>query len=192
MSIEIRPATSDRFDDAEHALTGGGDGAGCQCQWWTLTNAEWNATDSAGREALLRDEITTGPPPGLIAYVDGEAAGWVRVGPRVTQRRLGRTKAFTAASAEPWDDPSVWSVSCFVVRKEHRGAGLIAQLLAAATAYAREGGARIIEAYPIDVAAKKPHVNDLYVGTLATFEAAGFHEVARAKPHQVIVALELA
>lgn len=187
--IEIRPAVPARFDDAEHALTGGGDGRSCQCQWWTLTNAEWNATDAAAREALLRDEIEAGPPPALIAYVDGEPAGWVRVGPRTGQRRLGRTRAFTAASTEPWDDPAVWAVSCFVVRKEHRGEGLNARLLDAAVAYAREGGARIVEAYPLDPTAKKVSSNDLYVGTLATFENAGFHEVARAKPHQVVVAL---
>jgi hypothetical protein len=43
-TITIEPATSDRFDDAQHALTGGGDGASCQCAWWTLTNAQWQAS----------------------------------------------------------------------------------------------------------------------------------------------------
>lgn len=189
--IEIRPATSDRFDDAERALSGGGDGHSCQCQWWTLTNAEWNSASTDGRAQILREEIAAGPPPALIAYVDGTAAGWVRVGPRTAQVRLGRTRAFTAVSDEPWDDPSVWAVSCFVVRKEHRGEGLPAKLLDAAIAYAREGGARVIEAYPIDTGAKKSRVNELFTGTLANFERAGFHEVARAKPHQPIVSLAL-
>ena len=72
-TITIEPATPGRFDDVEHALTGGGDGRSCQCQWWTLTNAQWQATTTEEREQLLRDEVTTGPPPGLVAYVDGEA-----------------------------------------------------------------------------------------------------------------------
>lgn len=191
-NITIEPATTERFDDVQHALSGGGDGRGCQCQWWTLTNAEFNGTTQPQREELLRDEIATGPPPALIAYVDGEAAGWVRVGPRTRQARLGRTRAFTAGSQEPWDDPSVWAVSCFVVRKEHRGRGLNALLLAAAVDHARAGGARVIEAYPFDPdAGREIPVNDLYHGVVSTFHDAGFREVSRPKPHLAVVSLDL-
>jgi GNAT superfamily N-acetyltransferase len=189
--ITIEPATADRFDDAQHALTGGGDGKSCQCQWWTLTNAQFDSTTQDERRELLRSEVAAGPPPALIAYVDGEAAGWVRVGPRTRQVRLARTRNF-AASQEDWDDPGVWAVSCFVVRKEHRNQGLNAQLLEAALDYARAGGARVVEAYPSDPhAGKKIPVNDLYRGVLSTFEAAGFREVARPRPDLAIVSLDL-
>lgn len=192
VTITIEPATPDRFDDAENALSGGGDGRSCQCQWWTLTNARWQATTQEEREALLRDEIGQGPPPALIAYVDGEPAGWVRVGPRTSQVRLGRTKNFTAISAEPWDDPDVWAVSCFVVRREHRGQGLTALLLDAAIERARQNGARLIEAYPIDPASGgKKSPNELYTGVLSTFEDAGFHEVGRPRPDRAVVSLAL-
>ncbi|KJL42577.1 GNAT family N-acetyltransferase [Microbacterium trichothecenolyticum] len=191
--ITIEPATADRFDDAQHALSGGGDGHGCQCQWWMITNAEWQKTSRDEREGLLRDEINAGPPPALIAYVDGEAAGWVRIGPRTKQVRIGRTRNFTDGSQEPWDDESVWSVSCFVVRKNHRNQGLNAKLLDAAIDYARTSGARVIEAYPLDPGAgKKIPANDLFHGVLSTFEEAGFREVARPKPHLAIVSLDLA
>ena len=191
-TITIKPATAARFDDAQHALTGGGDGASCQCQWWTLTNAEFQRASRDERRALLKEEIAAGPPPALIAYVDGEAAGWIRVGPRVRQPRLERTKALAPHTEEPWDDPSVWAVSCFVVRREHRGNGLNARLLDAAVDYARAGGARVLEAYPVDptTGAKKP-VNDLYRGVVSTFENAGFREVARPTPDRAIVALAL-
>lgn len=189
--ITIEPATADRFDDAQHALSGGGDGRGCQCQWWTITNAEFNRTTLDERRELLRDEVAAGPPPALIAYVDGEAAGWVRVGPRTRQVRLARTRSF-AASEEDWDDEDVWAVSCFVVRREHRNQGLNAQLLYAAIDHARAGGARVVEAYPLDPSAmKKVAVNDLYHGALSTFLAAGFREVARPRPDLAIVSLDL-
>lgn len=192
-NITIEPATADRFDDAQHALTGGGDGRSCQCQWWTITNAEFQATPIEQRQAMLHDEMQVAPPPALIAYVDGEAAGWVRVGPRTRQIRLGRTRNFTAHSEEPWDDDAVWAVSCFVVRKEFRRQGLNARLLEAAVDFARAGGARVIEAYPVDPdAGKKIPVNDLYHGVLSTFERAGFREIARPKPYLAIVALDLA
>jgi GNAT superfamily N-acetyltransferase len=192
-NITIEPATADRFDDAQHALTGGGDGRSCQCQWWTITNAEFQRTPIEQRQAMLHDEMQVAPPPALIAYVDGEAAGWVRVGPRTRQIRLGRTRNFTAHSEEPWDDDAVWAVSCFVVRKEFRRQGLNARLLEAAIDFARAGGARVIEAYPMDPdAGKKIPVNDLYHGVLSTFEHAGFREIARPKPYLAIVALDLA
>src|SRR6187431_290916 len=191
-TITIEPATPDRFDDVEHALTGGGDGRSCQCQWWTLTNAQFQETSAEERQELLRDEVTTGPPPGLIAYVDGEAAGWVRVGPRTGQARLARTKNYTSSSEEAWDDDSVWAVTCFVVRREHRRQGLNARLLDAAVEHARTHGARLIEAYPIDpdVGTKKP-ANDMYHGVWSTFADAGFREVARPRPDVVVVSLAL-
>jgi GNAT superfamily N-acetyltransferase len=193
-TITIEPATSDRFDDAQHALTGGGDGASCQCAWWTLTNAQWQASSREEREALLRKEMADAPPPALIAYVDGDAAGWIRVGPRARQVRLGRTRDFTAHSQETWEDESVWAVSCFVTRREHRGEGLNAKLLDAAIDFARAQGARVIEAYPtepIDATGKKRPANDLFKGVVSTFENAGFREVARPKPDRAIVSLDL-
>ena len=57
--IVIAPATADRFDDAEHALSGGGDGRSCQCQWWTITNAEFQRISQDERRALLRDEVAS-------------------------------------------------------------------------------------------------------------------------------------
>ncbi len=193
MPITIEPATVDRADDVEHALTGGGDGASCQCQWWTITNAEFNGSTRDEREGMLRAELEASVAPALIAYVDGEAVGWVRVGPRTAQVRLARTKAFAPNSEEAWDDPSVWAMTCFVVRREHRGEGLNARLLDAAVDHARSHGARVIEAYPIDPdQSPRRSANSLFTGVVSTFLAAGFREVARPKPERVIVSLDLA
>lgn len=190
-TITIEPATAQRTDDAEHALTGGGDGASCQCRWWMITNAEFQRADRAERERQLRAELDAGPPPALIAYVDGEPAAWIRVGPRAAHVRLLRTRALAPHLAEPLDDPAIWTVSCFVVRREHRGLGLTARLLEAAIAHARDQGARLIEAYPIDTDAAKRGANDLYTGVLSVFEQAGFQETARPKPERAVVRLDL-
>jgi len=187
--ITIEPATAPRFDDIEYAFADGGDGAACQCMWWLLTGREFESTTLDQRTDMFRAEVEAGPPPGLVAYVDGTPAGWVRVGPRTKQPRLARTRNY-AASPLPFDDPDVWAVSCFVVRRDFRGQGVSAKLLDAAD-YAREGGARVVEAYPIDVTVKKTPVNDLYHGTLSIFEHAGFAEVARPKPQIAIVQRDL-
>ncbi|QLD12749.1 GNAT family N-acetyltransferase [Microbacterium oleivorans] len=188
----IVPVTPGSFSDAQQAMSGGGDGGECQCQWWTMTNADFQRTDIAGRADAFRDEVDAAPSPGLVAYVDGDAAGWVRVGPRTRQVRLSKTRAYAGATEEPWDDADVWAISCFAVRKEHRGSGLNAALLEAAVAFARENGARVVEAYPVDPdAGRKVTSNELYHGALSTFLTADFREVARPKPHVALVSLDL-
>ncbi|MGP3535150.1 GNAT family N-acetyltransferase [Microbacterium sp. RD1] len=191
MNVRILPATTDRFDDVEITLTGGGDGPSCQCQWWTLPAKEFQARTRDEKEQLLRDEVGETPSPGLVAYVDDAAAGWVRIGPRTRQPRLLRTRLVTAHTREPLDDAAVWAVSCFSVRKEHRRAGLMAPLLSAAIDHARTNGARVVEAYPFDPTVKKRPSNELYHGVLSTFVDAGFDVVAQPTPDRALVALTL-
>lgn len=192
VTITTQRATTERWDDVQRALTGGGDGASCQCAWLTLRAKDWNNTTREERTALLHDEITAGPPPGLIAYVDGEAAGWVRVGPRTQQTRLAHTRAIAAATDEPLTDESVWAITCFVVRREHRGKALTTRLIHDAVAFARDEGARLIEGYPVDTTTGSHASNDLFHGTLSTFLAAGFEQRAALKPGRPLVVLELA
>ncbi|GAT73602.1 GCN5-related N-acetyltransferase [Microbacterium sp. HM58-2] len=192
VTITTEVATIARWDDVQHALTGGGDGASCQCIWPVLSNKDWNATTTPQRKEMLREEIQAGPPPGIIAYVDGEAAGWIRIGPRTRQARVPRTRIIAASSTEPFDDESVWAVTCFVVRREHRGTGLNTELLRAAVEYARESGARLIEGYPVDTRGEQKRSNDLFHGTLGTFLAAGFEEKTEMKPGRALVTLDLA
>lgn len=190
-TITTERATIGRWDDVQHSLSGGGDGRSCQCIWPVVSNKEWNSTNVEQRREMLHDEIASGPPPGLVAYVDGEAAGWIRIGPRSDQTRIVRTRAIVSATSEPLDDPSVWAVTCFVVRREHRGKGLNAKLLTAAIDYARESGARLIEAYPVDTSEGDHRSNDLYHGTLSTFLAQGFRTTAELTRGRVLVVREL-
>jgi len=190
MTIEILPATGDRFDDAETALDSG-DGPGCQCQWWLLTNAEFQKTSRDDLTTRFHAEMHGDRAPGLIAYVDGEPAGWVRVGPRIDQARLLRTRDVTNATDEPLDADDVWSISCFVVRTAHRGQGLMKKLLDAAVSTARDAGARVVEAYPLDPTVTKRSANQLYRGTVSMFEQAGFDIVDRPKPDRALVSLTL-
>ncbi|MFD5215284.1 GNAT family N-acetyltransferase [Microbacterium sp. NPDC058345] len=190
-TITTERATISRWDDVQHSLSGGGDGRSCQCIWPVVSNKEWEATNVEQRREMLHDEIQTGPAPGLVAYVDGEAAGWIRIGPRAAQTRIVRTRAIVAATDEPLDDPGVWSVTCFVVRREHRGKGLNAELLRSAVEYARTSGARLIEAYPVDTSEGTHRSNDLFHGARSTFLAQGFRQTGELTQGRVLVVREL-
>jgi len=187
VEVRIEPADAARFADVQAALTGGGDGAGCQCQWWTLTNADFGRTTRDERTELLRRELAGPVAPGLVAYVDGAAAGWVRVGPRVPQARIARSRGIRGATREPFDAPDVWAVTCFSVRREHRGTGLVHALLRAAIDFAEQHGARVVEGYAFDTGGGTTNPNDLYHGAVSTFEDAGFAQIAPMGTRKVLM-----
>lgn len=188
--ITTRPATSQTWGDVQAALTGGGVGKTCQCSWPVMRNAQYLATTPDERREFLRSQVASDTPPGLVAYVEGEPAGWVRVGPRTAHPRIVHSRV-AAPSPEPMDDPTVWVVSCFSVRNEHRRKGVSAALLDAAVAYARDNGARVIEAYPVDNTAKKSSASSLFVGALSTFLDAGFDVIAAPTDTRRLVSLSL-
>lgn len=94
------------------------------------------------------------------------------------------------------DDAPVWSIVCFVVSRRARGQGIATALLDAAIAYGLEGGATMLEAYPVDVGDGRIPAANAFHGTLSMFERAGFRVVARRQwndstPVRPIVRLEL-
>ena len=106
--------------------------------------------------------------PGLVAYREGSAVGWVSLAPREDYERLAFSTMLRLI-----DDRPVWSIVCFVVGRHHRRKG-VAALLEAAIDYAREHGAKMLEGYPLHESRGKVASSAAYVGTQAMFERAGF------------------
>ncbi|WP_022881739.1 GNAT family N-acetyltransferase [Gryllotalpicola ginsengisoli] len=173
MTVEVVPATAERFEDLATIIgpsTPGGDA--CWCLSCRLTSSENSRLVGPQREEKVR-ELTRQPVvPGLLAYVDGEVAGWVNTGPRAAIGRLQRSRTIL-----PVDDVPVWCVLCFVVRKGFTGRGLTRELLRGATEFARAHSAPAIEGYPIDPAGGWVSSAFLYVGTASTFAAEGFEVI---------------
>jgi GNAT superfamily N-acetyltransferase len=187
----VAAATADRWADVEIVFGPRGDSARCWCQWF-YAGAQVGAGAAAANREVLRAQVRQGPPPGVLAYRDDEPVGWCAVAPRPTYTRLPRSEVLRGTPADELADPAVWSVTCFVVRVGHRRGGVAGVLLDGAVGLAREHGARVVEAYPIDVAAMG-HTSsaELYHGPLSTFLSAGFREVARPRPARPVVRLEL-
>ena len=170
--IDVVPATADRWEDVRALFEGDGP-LGCWCQYWRRSSRAFATGGPGSGEANLQSEVTAGPPaPGVIAYVDGEAAGWCGFGPRASLERLVRSKTIPAV-----DGVAVWSVVCFKVRVGYRRRGVAKALLAGTIEYAGAMAARAIEAYPIDHEGRRLDVGFSYVGFTSMFEAAGFRRV---------------
>jgi GNAT superfamily N-acetyltransferase len=189
--VKILPLTPARLDDLATLFDQGGDPKWCWCAYFRVRGMSWSNSTPATNRALLTDLADRPIAPGLVAYRDGQAVGWVSLGPRTDYERLAYAKLLA-----PIDDLPVWSIVCFVVGRRERGQGVANALLDAAIAYARAHGATTLEAYPVDTDGGRIPAANAYHGTLSMFERAGFTVVTRrqatstssAKP---IVRLEL-
>jgi GNAT superfamily N-acetyltransferase len=193
-ALRIIPAGEAPFADVEAVFGTRGDPATCWCQWYKLRGAEFRAADPRElRDRLAAQLAEPGFGPGLLAY-DGETpVGWCAVEARPALARLEHSPVASATTEPDFADASVWSVSCFVIPRAFRRRGVATALAAAAVDVARDHGARVVEAYAVDPAARtKPPAAELFPGTVSMFTAAGFVEVARPKPHRVVMQRRLA
>jgi GNAT superfamily N-acetyltransferase len=174
MDIDVYPATAERWDDLERLFGPRGACGGCWCMWWRQTTREYDAGKGLANKEALQQLVKAGREPGLLAYIDGEPAGWCALAPRLVYTRLAASRVFA-----PVDDRPVWSIVCFFVAKRFRRQGVTHALLSAAVAYAKEHGAVIVEAYPVEPKQRQTPDVYAYPGLASTFRAAGFVEVAR-------------
>lgn len=189
--VLIRPVGQIPWSDTQTVFGTRGDPAGCWCQYFKVTNARWREGDRAGFAAALCAQVQEDPvSPGLVAYLGEEPVGWVAVEPRVHYPQLFHGKVVSTGSRHGADDESVWAITCFVVRTGYRRRGIAQQLVTAAVAHAFENGARVIEGYPVDVAAKeKVSAAELYHGTVSLFAGVGFTIDARPIPGRALMSL---
>jgi GNAT superfamily N-acetyltransferase len=150
-----------------------------------------------GARLSIRTQTNAGHPEaettaGLIAYLDGEPVGWCGVEPRANYSGLRRVFRV------PWDgrnedktDPTVWSVTCFFVRKGFRHRGIAYSLARAAADFARDRGARAVEGYPmITQLGGEITWGEMLVGNRSMFSAAGFTEVSHPTPRRVVMRID--
>jgi GNAT superfamily N-acetyltransferase len=188
-SLRVVSAREAPFADVEAVFGTRGDPATCWCQWYKLRGAEFRAAAPAElRDRLAAQLAGPDPGPGLIAYDGATPVGWCAVEPRPALVRLPHSPVASATPDRDFADAGVWSVSCFVIPRAFRRRGVATALASAAVDVAHDHGARILEAYAVDPSARaKPPAAELFPGTVSMFAAAGFVEVARPKPHRVVM-----
>jgi GNAT superfamily N-acetyltransferase len=176
-TLAILPLTADRVPDLAALFGQGGDPRWCWCAYFRVRGRDWTNSTAADNREVLENAIAAheGRAPGLVAYDGAEAVGWTSLGPRDDYERLAFSKVLA-----PVDDTPVWSIVCFVVGRHSRGQGVAAAMLDAAIPYARDHGATVLEAYPIDVPEGTRIASaNVYHGTLSMFERVGFRVVER-------------
>jgi GNAT superfamily N-acetyltransferase len=127
--------------------------------WWR------DRRDPATNKAAMASIVDDGPAPGLLAYDDGLAIGWISVGPRASYGQLVRSRTYAPAD----EDADVWVIACVYVHGAARRKKVAATLLDHAIKSAFACGASAIEVYPPTEADRSD-----YMGSLDVYEDRGF------------------
>lgn len=196
--LRIIPANEASGEDIT-AVFGTADYAGqCRCQRLKVRGWIWRDSTLEERTGMLQAQTACGEPDaeatsGLVAYCENEPVGWVAVEPRTAYPKLRTTRIPWTGRDEDKDDDGVWAVTCFVVRKGYRGRGLMYPLARATVDFARERGARALEAYPmITQPGKEITWGELHVGARQVFDEAGFKEVSHPTLRRVVMRIDFA
>jgi GNAT superfamily N-acetyltransferase len=197
-SISIVPANQASWEDLQAIFGTRGSAWRCQCQRYKLAPREaFGNFPVEERAHRLRVQTECGHPAsettsGLVAYLDGEPAGWCAVEPRTAYPRLLlKTRVPWAGRAEDKTDDGVWAVTCFVTRTGFRRRGISRALARAAVDFARQRGARSLEGYPmITQPGQEITWGELHVGSRTIFVAAGFAEVNRPTLRRVVMRID--
>ena len=194
-AISVVPANAASCEDLAAIFGSRGAAAGCRCQRYKLRRRESFASSPVEERAhRLRAQTECGHPgsettSGLVAYLEGEPAGWCAVEPRPAYEGLLRN------CRVPWDgraedkaDEDVWAVTCLFARAGFRKRGVGRALVRAAVSFARERGARALEGYPMtttDVIGE-----ELHVGIHGVFADAGFIEIGRPTLRRAVMRID--
>ncbi len=191
MDTTITPVTAELWPDFEDLFGKQGACYGCWCTHFRQAPAVRRQNDRERNKDHIRARIEAGLPPGLLAFEEGRAVGWMQVGPRADVpewNNAGRG----SAPVDPADaaDPGVWAISCFFIRTKARGKGLTHGLVAAGIDFARQSGARLLEACPMDLSRDSRSIG-LFVGSSRVFEKAGFERLVERKAGRPLMRLVL-
>ncbi|MER9892974.1 GNAT family N-acetyltransferase [Mesorhizobium sp. M0119] len=191
MNTTIAPLVPELWADFEDLFGKQGACYGCWCTHFRLSPAARRASNRERNKDHIKARIEAGPSPGLLAFEGGQAVGWMQIGPRADVPEWNN-QGRGSAPLDPADasDPGVWAISCFFIRAKARGRGLSHRLVEGGIDFARENGARLLEACPIDLSKDSRSIG-LFVGSSRVFEKAGFQRLVERKPGRPLVRLVL-
>ena len=168
MDIEVRPAHE--FDDmATMFAPKKPESSVCWCLSWRLSAKENQSLVGPARADKVRELCARDLAPGVLAYRDGDVAGWAGIAPRAELAPFANSRKIPHL-----DDLPVWSLWCVRVRPGFRKQGVTPALIEGAVDYAKKSGAPVVESYPVDNGTERVDLTMAFVGTRSMFQRAGF------------------
>ena len=164
-----RLLTSDTWDDfAALVEANNGVWGGCWCMGFHPEGLTEKADEHrAAKERHTRD----GTVHQVLVYADGACVGWCQFG---TPAELPNIKNLKAYEKDLEALPS-WRIGCIFTDSRHRGRGVARAAVSAVLEEIRRAGGGVVEAYPEQVADRKPQRGAyLHTGPESLYEELGF------------------
>ena len=174
LKLDWFPLTENRWGDFENLFGERGACGGCWCMLWRINRSQFERGKGEGNRRAMQAIVRSGETPGIIGTIDHAPVAWCSVAPRETFTALERSRILKRLDEKP-----VWSISCFFVRKDLRGKGLSACMIAAALEYVKSQGGSWVEGYPVEPKKGRTAPAFAWTGLASAFRKAGFPEVAR-------------
>ncbi len=173
-ALEVRELRAETWNDFERVLGRNGGSRGCWCMHWRLSIDEFMERKGEGNKQAMKKLASRKQPPGVLVYDGDQPVAWCSLGPRSSFPRLERSPLLASVDDEP-----VCAVTCIYVHREHRGRGLLGDILDAVCGYAAGAGYTIVEGYPVEP--RQPQMPPVFAATgiASAFRRAGFSEVLR-------------
>jgi GNAT superfamily N-acetyltransferase len=196
--LTIVGANQASWEDLQAIFGTTGSPGHCYCQYFKVRDRDWRSVTDQERRDRFREQTSCGNPraratSGLVAYLGSEPVGWVAVEPRTAYLRLAKMRTVWSGRQEDEADAGVWAVTCFVTRRGFRKRGISYALAAATVEFARQHGARALEAYPMETEPGKELTwGELYVGARQVFAEAGFTEVSHPSLRRAVMRIDFA
>jgi GNAT superfamily N-acetyltransferase len=180
--FSFSPLTTETWKAFEKLFGPRGACGGCWCMTWRLNKQDYDKGKGTGNKKAIHQLVRKREPIGVLAFQGYDAVGWCAIAPREKYIRLKKSRTLG-----PVDDQPVWSVSCFFIDKRFRRKGLSVMLLREALNFARDYGAQLVEAYPVEPSNKNIPDVFAWTGLVSTYTKAGFKEVKRYAPTRPIL-----
>ena len=177
MKFDCHPVTPDRWADFEKFFESKGSPHFCWCTVWRHVESKGKRPDKAQKKASMKKRVDACVPVGILVYLKNEPIGWCSIAPRETYRSLGGDDS----------KEKVWSLVCFFIKRSFRNMGISNLLLFEAIKYAKQNGAKYVEAYPVEP--DSPSYR--FMGYRTTFEKADFEYVKKAGKRRSVMLFEL-
>jgi GNAT superfamily N-acetyltransferase len=134
------PVDKSNWNDLETLFESKGGPQNCWCMVWRNMNEGTDRANKADKKSSLENYVTTEKPVGLLCYHNTVAIAWCSIAPRESYRELSGDTTLS----------NVWSLVCFFIKKEYRQKGITEELIKQSIKYAKDNGAKYVEAYPVD------------------------------------------
>ena len=182
--VTVRPLDADRADEflqfmEERAFADNPSWRGCYCFNFRFagTDAESWARTGADNRRDMAQAIREGRAHGLLAYVDGQIAGWCSASPKAEM------PALAGRDWMPAEGGGVGIIGCLTIGPRHRRHGIARMLIEHALDYLAGLGCRVVEAYPLREVEADSHG---HWGPIQVYRALGF-ETYREHPQRLVV-----